>query len=125
MSTRRLPRVAAGFCGTAMVVSCVIAAVATFNMSNRKNALVSSMDEQPTETVSVTPMTAIAEGSLQESSRPEAPFAKFAAVSTPDFVHTDAKQSASATETPDQSPLLSQTLKPETRPVQIATASCG
>ena len=66
MSTRRLPRVAAGFCGTAMVVSCVIAAVATFNMSNRKNALVSSMDEQPTETVSVTPMTAIAEGSLQD-----------------------------------------------------------
>ena len=44
-------------------------------------------------------------------------------MSTPDFVHTDAKQSASATETPDQSPLLSQTLKPETRPVQIATAS--
>ena len=123
MSPRRLPRVAAGFCGTAMVVSCVIAAVATFNMSNRKNALVSSMDEQPTETVSVTPMTAIAEGSLQESSRPEAPFAKFAAVSTPDLVHTDAKQSASASETPDQSPLLSQTLKPETRPVQIATAS--
>jgi hypothetical protein len=124
MSPRRLPRIAAGLCGTAMVVGCVIAAVSAFNLSNTKNALVSSIDEQLTETVLVAaPRTAIAEVSLQDSSRPEAPFAKFAGVSTPDFVHTDAKQAARSAQTPDQSPLLSQTLEPETRPLQIATAS--
>ena len=47
------------------------------------------------------PMTAIAEGSLQESSQPEAPLAEIAAVSTPDFVHSDAKEAVSSAETPD------------------------
>src|ERR1700734_3084566 len=120
MSPRRLPRIAAGVCGTGMVVGCVIAAGSAFNLSNTKNALVSSINEQLTETVLVAaPRTAIAEVSLQDSSRPEAPFAKFAGVSTPDFVHTDAKQAARSAQTPDQSPLLSQTLEPETRPLQI------
>ena len=70
------------------------------------------------------PMTAVAEGSLQESSQPEAPLAEIAAVSTPDFVHTDAKEPVSSAEIPDKSlPNPSQALAPETRPVQIAAAN--
>ena len=46
------------------------------------------------------PMTAIAEASLQESSQPEAPpLAEIAAVSTPDFVHSDAKEPVNSAET--------------------------
>jgi hypothetical protein len=52
-----------------MVVGCVVAAVAAFNLSNTNNAPASSIDEQPATAVSaVAQMTAIAEGSLQESS---------------------------------------------------------
>ena len=48
-----------------MVVGCVVAAVAAFNLSNTNNAPASSIDEQPAEALSaVAQMTAIAEGSL-------------------------------------------------------------
>jgi hypothetical protein len=125
MTSRRFAIMAAGLCGTAMVLSCVIAALATFNLSNTKNTLASSIDEQATEAVSAAaPMTAIAEASLPESSHPEAPFAVIAAVSTPDFVHTDAKEAVSSAEILDESlPNPSQALATETRPVQIATVS--
>jgi len=73
VSPQRLPMIAAGLCGTAMVVGCVVAAVAAFNLSNTNNAPASSIEEQPAEALSaVAQMTAIAEGSLQESSQPEA-----------------------------------------------------
>ena len=70
-------------------------------------------------------MTAIAEASLQESSQPEAPpFAGIAAVSTPDFVHSDAKEAVNSAETLDGSlPDPPRALAPQTRPVQIATVS--
>jgi hypothetical protein len=115
---------AAGLCGTAMVVGCVIAAA--FNLSNTKNTDSSSIDEQANKAESASaPMIAIAEASLQESSQPKAPpLAVIAAVSAPDFVHSDAKAAVSSAETLDESfPDPSQTLAPETRPVQIATVS--
>ena len=83
------------------------------------------MGKTGSEAVSAaTPMTAIAEGSLRESSQPEAPLAEIAAVSTPDFVHADAKEAVSSAETRDELlPNPSQSLAPETRPVQIAAVS--
>ena len=46
------------------------------------------MGKTGSEAVSATaPMAAIAEGSLQESSQPEAPLAEIAVVSTPDFAY--------------------------------------
>ena len=70
-------------------------------------------------------MTAIAEASLQESSQPEAPpFAEIAAVSTPDFVHSDAKEAVNSAETLEGSlPNPPRAPAPQTRPVQIATVS--
>jgi hypothetical protein len=124
VSPQRLPMIAAGLCGTAMVVGCVVAAVAAFNLSNTKNAPASSIDEQPTEAVTaVAQMTAVAEGSLQEFSRPEAPLGEIAAASTPELAYSDGEEAVSSAETPDVSANPSQTLAPETPPVQIAAAS--
>ena len=132
MSPRRFAIIAAGLCGTVILVGCVIAAVSGFGLADIKNTHAPPIEDRATEmgktgseAVSATaPMTAIAEGSLQESSQPEAPLAEIAAVSTPDFVHTDAKEAVSSAETPDESlPNPSQALAPETRPVQIATVS--
>jgi hypothetical protein len=124
MTARRFATMAAGFGGTAMVFGCVIATVAAFNLPNTNYSPASSIDEQPTETVSAAPMTAIAESSLQESSQPEAPLAETAAVSAPDFVHSDAKEAVSSAETPDETlPNSSQTLAPEMRAVLIAAVS--
>ena len=124
MTSRRFAVMAAGICGTAMVVGCVIAAA--FNLSNTKNTHSSSIDEQAFKAESApAPMTAIGEASLQESSQPEAPpLAEIAAVSAPDFVHTDAKEAVSSAETLEESlPDPSQALAPEARPVQIAMVS--
>ena len=124
MTSRRFAVMAAGLCGTAMVVGCVIAAA--FNLSNTKNTHSSSLDEQAIKAESASaPMTAIGEASLQESSQPEAPpLAEIAAVSAPDFVHTDAKEAVSSAETLEESlPDPSQALAPEARPVQIAMVS--
>jgi hypothetical protein len=124
MTSRRFAIMAAGLCGTAMVVGCVI--VAAFNLSNTKNTDSSSIDEQAIKAKSASaPMTAIAEASPQESSQPEAPpLAKIAAVSTTDFVHSDAKEAVNSAETLEESlPNPSQALAPETRPVQIAAVS--
>jgi hypothetical protein len=55
---------------------------------------------------------------------PEAPPVQIASASTPDPVHTDAKEAVSSAETLDESlPDSSQVLGPETPPVQIATVS--
>jgi hypothetical protein len=126
MISRRFAIMAAGSCGTAMIVGCIIAAVAAFNISNTKNAHSSSIDEQVIEAESApAPTTVIAETSLQESSQPEAPLrAEIAAVRTPDSVYSDAKETMSAAETPEESlPDPSSALAPETRLVQIAAAS--
>jgi hypothetical protein len=132
MSPRRFAIIAAGLCGTVILVGCVIAAVSGFGLADIKNTHAPPIEDRATEmgktgseAVSAAAlMTAIAEGSLQESSQPEAPLVEIAAVSTPDFVHTDAKEAVSSAETPDESLLnLSQALAPETRPVQIAAVS--
>jgi hypothetical protein len=129
MSPRRLAIIAAG---TVILVGCVIAAVSGFGLADIKDTPAAPIEDRATEmgktgseAVSATaPMAAIAEGSLQQSSQPEAPLAEIAAVSTPDFVHTDLKEAASSAETPDESlPNPSQALALETRPVQIATVS--
>jgi hypothetical protein len=107
-----------------MVVGCVIAAVAAFNLSNPENAPASSIDEQPAEAVlAVAQMTAIAEGSLQEPSRPEVPLGEIAAVGTPELAYAGGEEAVSSAETPDESANPSRTLAPETRPAQIAAAS--
>ena len=108
-----------------MIVGCVIAAVAAFNLSNTKNTHSSSIDGQAIEAASASaPRTAIAEASLQEFSQSEAPLAEIAAVSTPDVVHSDAKEAVNSAETLEESlPKPSQALAPDTRPVQIATVS--
>jgi hypothetical protein len=125
MISRRFAIMAAGLCGTTMIVGCVIAAVAAFNLSNTKNTHSSSIDGQAIEAASASaPRTAIAEASLQESSQSEAPLAEIAAVSTPDVVHSDAKEAVNSAETLEESlPKPSQALAPDTRPVQIATVS--
>ena len=132
MSPRRFAIIAAGLCGTVILVGCVIAAVSGFELADIKNTHAPPIEDRATEmgktgseAVSAAAlMTAIAEGSLQESSQPEAPLVEIAAVSTPDFVHTDAKEAVSSAETPDESLLNpSQALAPETRPVQIAAVS--
>jgi hypothetical protein len=73
---------AAGLCGTAMVVGCVVAAA--FNLSSTKNTDSSSIDEQAIKVeLASAPMTAVAETSLQEFSQPETPpLAEIPAVST-------------------------------------------
>jgi len=132
MSPRRFAIIAAGLCGTVILVGCVIAAVSGFGLAYIKNTHAPPIEDRATEmgktgseaVSAAAPMTAIAEGSLQESSQPEAPLAEIAAVSTPDIVHTDAKEAVSSAETPDESLLNpSQALAPETRPVQIAAVS--
>jgi len=132
MSPRRFAIIAAVLCGTIIFVGCVIAAVSGFGLADIKNTHAPPIEDRATEmgktgseAVSAAAlMTAIAEGSLQESSQPEAPLVEIAAVSTPDFVHTDAKEAVSSAETPDESLLNpSQALAPETRPVQIAAVS--
>jgi hypothetical protein len=132
MSPRRFAIIAAGLSGTVILVGCVIATVSGFGLADIKNIHAPPIEDRATEmgksgseaVSAAAPVTAIAGDSLQASSRPEAPLAEIAAVSTPDLVHTDAKEAASSAETPDESlPDLSQALAPETRPVQIAVAS--
>ena len=125
MNSRRFAIKAAALCGALIPVGCVIVAVAAFDFYNTKNNDASSIDKPTTEAVSaVSPMTTVAEASSHDSSQPEAPLAEIAVVSTPDLVHTDAKEAVSSTETLDQSsPDPSQALATETRAVQIAAVS--
>jgi hypothetical protein len=123
-TSRRFAIMAAKLCRTAMLVGCVIPGA--FNLSNTKNTDSSSIDEQANKAESASaPMIAIAEASLQESSQPKAPpLAVIAAVSAPDFVHSDAKAAVSSAETLEGSlPNPPRALAPQTRPVQIATVS--
>ena len=130
MSPRRFAIIAAGLCGTVILVGCVVAAVSGFGLADIKNTHAPPIEDRATEmgktgseaVSAAAPMTAIAEGSLQEPSQPEATFAEVAAASTSDYVHTGAKEVSSA-ETLDESlPKPSQAFATETRPVQIAAA---
>ena len=130
MSPRRFAIIAAGLCGTVILVGCVIAAVSGFGLAYIKNTHAPPIEDRATEmgktgseaVSAAAPMTAIAEGSLQEPSQPEATFAEVAAASTSDYVHTGAKEVSSA-ETLDESlPKPLQAFATETRPVQIAAA---
>jgi len=114
---RRFAIIAAGLFGTA-----IIAAVAILHLPNTENTPASSIDEEATEAVSVAaPMAAIAEAGLQEPSQTEESFAETAALSTPDFVHSDAKEAVTSAETPHEAlPNPSQPFSPEKQPVQIA-----
>ena len=133
MRPRRFAIVAAGLCGTAILVGCVIAAVSGLGLADIKNTHAQSIEDRATEmgpeaVSAAAPMTAIAEtaiaeNSLQEPSQPEATFAEVAAASTSDYVHTGAKEAVSSAETLDESlPKPSQAFATETRPVQIAAA---
>src|SRR6516225_9586733 len=117
MGPRRFAIIAAGLFGTA-----IIAAVAILPLPNTENTPASSIDEEATEAVSVAaPMAAIAEAGLQEPSQTEESFAETAALSTPDFVHSDAKEAVTSVETPHEAlPNPSQPFSPEKQPVQIA-----
>ena len=124
MTSRRFAIIAAGLCGTAMLVGCVIAGA--FDLSNTKNTHSSSIDEQAyqggiglrTDDCNCRGLVA---GVFAARS---ATLAEIAAVSTPDFVHSDAKEAVNSAETLEESlPNPSQALAPETRPVQIATVS--
>jgi hypothetical protein len=125
MISRRFVTMAAGSFGTTIVVGCVIAAMAAFDLSNTKNTQALPIEAQSAESASTAaPITAIGERSLQESSQLEAPFAEIASVTTTEFVHSDAKEALSFAEAPDEAlsdPSRART--PETRPVQIAAAS--
>ena len=137
MRPRRFAIIAAGLCGTVILVGCVIAAVSGWGLADIKNTHAQSIEDRATEmgntgpeaVSAAAPMTAIAEtaiaeNSLREPSQPEATFAEVAAASTSDYVHTGAKEAVSSAETRDESlPNPSQTFAPETRPVQIAAVS--
>jgi hypothetical protein len=132
----RFAIVAAGLCGTVILLGCVIAAVSGLGLADIKNTHAQSIEDRATEmdntgpeaVSAAAPMTAlaetaIAENSLQEPSQPEATFAEVAAASMSDYVHTDAKEAVSSAETLDESlPKPSQAFATETRPVQIAAA---
>ncbi len=133
MRPRRFAIVAAGLCGTAILVGCVIAAVSGLGLADIKNTHAQSIEDRATEmgpeaVSAAAPMTAIAEtaiaeNSLQEPSQPEATFAEVAAASTSDYVHTGAKEAVSSAETLRESiPKPSRAFATETRPVQIAAA---
>ena len=133
MRPRRFAIVAAGLCGTAILVGCVIAAVSGLGLADIKNTHAQSIEDRATEmgpeaVSAAAPMTAIAEtaiaeNSLQEPSQPEATFAEVAAASTSDYVHTGAKDAVSSAETLRESiPKPSRAFATETRPVQIAAA---
>ena len=133
MRPRRFAIVAAGLCGTAILVGCVIAAVSGLGLADIKNTHAQSIEDRATEmgpeaVSAAAPMTAIAEtaiaeNSLQEPSQPEATFAEVAAASTSDYVHTGAKEAVSSAETLRKSiPKPSRAFATETRPVQIAAA---
>jgi hypothetical protein len=131
MRPRQFAIIAAGLCGSVILAGCVIAAVSRFDLDDIKDANAQSIEDRATEiresvseTVSATgPMTDNAQGSLPESSRPEATFAEIAAASMPDFVHADADESLSPAEAANEAlPNPSRALVPETQPVQIAAA---
>jgi hypothetical protein len=125
MISRRFVTMAAGSFGTTIVVGCVIAAMAAFDLSNTKNTQALPIEAQSAESASTAaPITAIGERSLQESSQLEAPFAEIASVTTTEFVHSDAKEALTFAEAPNEALSdPSQARTPETRPVQIAAAS--
>jgi hypothetical protein len=135
MSPRRFAIMAAALCGTVILVGWVIASVAGFGLADIKNTHAPPIEDRATEmgeagieaVSAAAAVTAIAEAALPEPSpvlAPETARVQIATVSTPDPVHTDAKEAVSSAATLDESlPDSSQMLGPETPPVQIATVS--
>ena len=76
MNPRLFAIIAAGLCGTVILVGCVIAAVSGFGLADIKNTHAPPIEDRATEmdktgsksASAAAPMTAIAEGSLQEFS---------------------------------------------------------
>jgi len=124
--------------GTAILVSEVIAAVASFGMADVKNTHAAGIEDHATEKGEVTisntgsasadtAVTAITETALPDASQvsaSETPPVQPAAVSS-DLTYTD-KEAVSSAGTLDESlPDSLQTLERETPPVQVATASAS
>ena len=136
MNPRRFAIMGAVLFGTVVLVSGVIAAVASFGMADVKNTNVARIEDGATEKgeASVsnadaasadTAVTAITETALPDASQvsaSETPPAQLAAVSS-DLTHTDKEAVSSAGTLNESLPDSSQTLGPETPPVQVATAS--
>src|SRR5262249_11706270 len=138
MNPRRFAIMGAALFGTAILVSGVIAAVASFGMTDVKNTHAAGMKDHATEKGEVTisnagsasadtAVTAITETALPDASQvsaSETPPVQPAAVSS-DMTYTD-KEAVSAAKTLDESsPDSSQTLGLATLPVQVATASAS
>src|SRR5262249_18259428 len=136
MNPRRLAMMGAALFGTAILVSGVIAAVASFGMADVKNADAAGIEDHAAEKVEVTisnpgsasahtAVTAITETALRDASQvsaSETPSVQPAAVSS-DLTYTDKETVISAKILDESLPDSSQTLERETPPVQVATAS--
>ena len=114
MRPRRFATLTAALCGTVILVGWVIATVAGFGLADIKNTHAPPIEDRATgmgeagiEAVSAAAaVTAIAEAALPDASQmlaPETARVQIAAVSTPDPVHTDAKEVVSSAETLDES----------------------
>src|SRR5215831_18376336 len=129
MNPRRFAIMGAALFGTAILVSGVIAAVASFGMADVKNTHAAGIEDHATEKGEVTisntgsasadtAVTAITETALPDASQvsaSETPPVQPAAVSS-DLTYTD-KEAVSSAKTLDESlPDSSQTLAPETPP---------
>ena len=129
ISPRRFAIMTAASCGT------VIAAVAGFGLAGIKNTHTPAIEERATEMgeagseaeLAAAAVTAIAESALPDASQmlvPETHPEQIAAVSTPDPVYAEEKETASSAETLNETlSESSQMLPPETEPVQIAAVS--
>ena len=124
--------------GTAILVSGVIAAFASFGMADVKNTHAAGIEDHATEkgevtisntgsTSADTAVSAITETALPDASQvsaSETPPVQPAAVSS-DLTYTDKEAVSSAKTLDESSPDSSQTLGPATLPVQVATASAS
>src|SRR6516162_10056778 len=138
MNPRRFAIMGAALFGTAILVSEVIAAVASFGMAEVKNTHAAGIEDHATEkgevtisntgsTSADTAVTAITETALPDASQvtaSETPPVQPAAVSS-DLTYTNKEAVSSAKTLDESSPDSSQTLGPATLPVHVATASAS
>src|SRR6516162_11566736 len=137
MNPRRFAIMGAALFGTAILVSGVIAAVASFGMAEVKNTHAAGIEDHATEKGEVTisntgsasadtAVTAITETALPDASQvlaSETPPVQPAAAVSSDLTYTD-KEAVSSAGTLDESlPDSLQTIERETPSVQVATAS--
>ena len=134
MNPRRFAIMGAALFGTAILVSGVIAAVASFGMADVKNTHAAGIEDHATEKGEVTisntgsasadtAVTAITETALPDASQvlaSETPPVQPAAASS-DLTYKEAVSSAKILD--ESLPDSLQTLERETPPVQVATAS--